>query len=192
LVEAVDRFDPSRGIEFPSFAVPTILGELKRYLRDHSRLVRCPQSLLELRAAVLAKEPELTGRSGRPPAVSEIAEALGQPVDQVLEALAVEETGRPRSLDELLPAVESGLPGTLAACLGAEDPELARVEERVGWAQMLNKLEPKLEKVMRLRYYGDLSQQETARRLGISQMQVSRLERRAIARLRTLEPIVEQ
>jgi RNA polymerase sigma-B factor len=185
LMKAVDRFDPTRGIGFPTFAVPTILGELKRYLRDQSRLVRCPRSLVDLRAAVLAKEQELTRRFGRSPTLTEIAAALGTPLDRVVGSMTIEETCHPYSLDDLLPSRENQPPLALQECLGAEDPELETVEDRIVWGQVLNQLDPRLKKVMRLRYYDNLSQQETARRLGVSQMQISRLERRALDHLRS-------
>jgi RNA polymerase sigma-B factor len=184
LVKAVDRFDPVRGNGFPTFAVPTILGELKRFLRDQSRLVRCPRSLLDLHAAVGAKEGELTQQFGRSPTLTEIAAALGKPLDRVVEAMAIEETCHPCSLDDLPPSREYYPPVALEECVGAEDPELKKVEERIAWEQELDQLDPRLRRVMRLRYYDNLSQREAAQCLGVSQMQVSRLERRALDRLR--------
>ena len=185
LVNAVDRFDLSRGLCFATFAMPTILGEVKRYLRDQSRLLRCPRSLLDLRAAVLATEQDLAGRFGQSPTLSEIAAALGTPLDRVVEAMAIEETCHPCSLDDLRPSRENYPVPSVEEFLGAEDPELEQVEERIVWAQELDQLDPRLKTVMELRYYDDLSQQETARRLGVSQMQISRLERRALDDLRS-------
>jgi RNA polymerase sigma-B factor len=184
LVKAVDRFNPTCGSRFGSFAVPTIQGEVKRYLRDYSRPVRCPRPLLDLRAATAAKERQLTLKFGHSPTLAELADALNVELDQVVEAMAIEETCHPHSLDRLLPVGEQGEPVPLEECLGAEDPELARAEQRILWSQVLGKLEPQLRQVVALRYYQNLTQQETSHRLGVSQMQVSRLERRAIERLR--------
>jgi RNA polymerase sigma-B factor len=184
LVKAADRFDPDRGTRFSTFAVPTIEGEVKRYLRDYSRLVRPPRSLLELHDAVVAAEAELTARSGRSPTVTAIAAALGVEIDRVLDAMAMEDTCHPSSLDGLQETTEREASAALHRCLGRDDPELARVEERLAWTGALDTLPPPLRSVIELRYYEDLTQSEIARRLGISQMQVSRLERRALEKLR--------
>jgi RNA polymerase sigma-B factor len=184
LIKAVDRFNPSSGNHFGSFAVPTIQGEVKRYLRDYSRPVRCPRPLLDLRAALAAKERELSLKSGQSPTLAELADAVGVDMEQVVEAMAIEETCHPHSLDRLLPVGEQAEPVPLEECLGEDDPELEKAEERILCTQVLEKLEPLLQQVVRLRYYQSLTQQETAHRLGVSQMQVSRLERRALERLR--------
>jgi RNA polymerase sigma-B factor len=184
LIKAIDRYDPATGYCFSSFAVPTILGELRHYLRDQSHLVRCPRPLINLHDAVKARERELTKETGQVPALGEVAASLGVPVDRVAEAMAMEEICRPWSLDAPVPPKEAEQPVTLEDCLGEEDPELTRAEERVAWRQMLERLDPRLKQVIELRFYQNLSQQESARRLGVSQMHVSRLERRALDRLR--------
>lgn len=182
LVRAVDRYDRAKGNPFPAFAIPTIRGELRHYLRDQSRLVRCPRPLINRRAAVMGKEQELAGRLGRSPSMDEIAAALGISLDQVVEALAIEETCHPYSLDSPLPSTADNGPLLFEECLGAADPELERVEEEVAWQQELGTLGPQLRKVLQLRYYGNLSQRETAERMGVSQMHVSRLESQAAAK----------
>jgi RNA polymerase sigma-B factor len=184
LVKAVDRFDPGRGYSFPSFAVPTIQGEIKRYLRDHTRLIRCPRSLQRVRDAVIARSRDLTRTAGCPPSLAEVAAALNIDLDTVVEAMAVDDTCRPCSLNRLMLHSEQDQAATLEECVGAPDPELERVEERVSCSQMLRVLAPKLEEVLRLRYQDNLSQKEVAHRLGVSQMQISRLERRALDCLR--------
>ncbi|MBI3910055.1 MAG: sigma-70 family RNA polymerase sigma factor [Armatimonadetes bacterium] len=184
LVKAVDHFNPALGNRFSSFAVPTILGELKRYLRDHSRPVRPPRSLLDLHAAVVAKDRELTVRIRRTPAIPELASALSVEPDQVTEALAIEEACHPYSLDGLMESLERDQPVVLEECLGVEDPGLAQIEAQVAWSQAVNELDPPLKEIIELRYYRNLTQREAARRLGVSQMHVSRLERRALDRLR--------
>jgi RNA polymerase sigma-B factor len=184
LVEAIDRFDPTDGHRFSSFALPTILGELRHYLRDQSRLIRCPRPLFDLRAAVIARVQEHRRQSGHEPRLTEIAHELGVALEHVKEAMAVEDTCHPSSLDQALPGREEDRSMLPEELLGAEDPELARVEERVGWRQVLERLDPRLREVIELRFYQNLSQEKAAGRLGVSQMQVSRLERRAIDRLR--------
>jgi RNA polymerase sigma-B factor len=183
LMKAVDRFDPGSGNAFSSYAVPTIVGEIKRYLRDQSRLVRPTRSLLDLRVRARAREAELTAVTGRSPTVAELAEALGLDLERVVEAMAMEETCHPRSLDALLRSSDSEHTGVLEQCLGQEDPELERVETCVACRQALALLEPRLRTVIQLRYYQNLTQKQAARRLGVSQMQVSRLERRALHQL---------
>lgn len=184
LIKAIDRFDPSSGPPFSSFAMPTILGELRHNLRDGSRPVRCPRRLQALRAAALDRQRALRQQWGHDPTLAEVAQDLGVELDQVVEAMAVEEVCHPRSLDQPVRGQTEDQSSRGEDLLGAEDPELARVEERVGWRQLLNRLDPRLRQVIELRYYQNLSQQKTAGRLGVSQMQVSRLERRAIERLR--------
>lgn len=184
LVEAIDRFDPADGRPFVAFALPTILGELRHYLRDQSRPIRCPRPLLALRAAVVARQRDLRLQYGRDPSLAEIAGAMGIPLEQVVEAMALEDTCHPASLNQALPGREEDRSALPEELLGAEDPELARVEERVGWRQVLDRLEPRLRRVIELRFYQNLSQAKTAGCLGVSQMQISRLERRALDRLR--------
>jgi RNA polymerase sigma-B factor len=184
LIEAIDRFDPASGHHFSSFAVPTILGELRHYLRDQSRLIRCPRPLFDLRAAVIARQCDLRQQIGRDPSLAETARDLGVDLEQVVEAMATEDTCHPASFDQMPPGHEEDRSALSEECLGAEDPELARVEERIGWRQVLDHLDPRLREVIELRFYQNLSQEKAAGRLGVSQMQVSRLERRAIDRLR--------
>jgi RNA polymerase sigma-B factor len=184
LIEAIDRFDPTSGHHFSSFALPTILGELRHYLRDQSRLIRCPRPLFDLRAAVIARRRNLRQQIGRDPSLAEIARDLGTDLEHVVEAMATEDICHPASFDQAPSGQEEDRSPLSEECLGAEDPELARVEERIGWRQVLEHLDPRLREVIELRYYQNLSQERAAGRLGVSQMQVSRLERRAIDRLR--------
>jgi RNA polymerase sigma-B factor len=184
LMKAVDRFDPGLGYSFASFAVPTIAGEIKRYMRDQSRPVRCPRSLLELHAKVVARQAELRSWSGREPTLAEVAEAMDVELEAVVEALAVEDIGHPWSLNGRVTLRGPQEEVTLEDCLGAEDSELQRVEERVACNQVLDRLNPVLKKVIQLRYYGHMSQAQAAQQLGVSQMHVSRLERRGLNMLR--------
>jgi RNA polymerase sigma-B factor len=183
LMKAVDRFDPASGNAFSSFAVPTIVGEVRRYLRDQSRLVRPTRSLLDLRVRVRDKEAELTAATGRCPTFAALAEALGIGLERITDAMAMEETCHPCSLDMLVQRPESDAPTMLEQCFGEEDPALARVETSVACRQALALLDPRLRAVIRLRYYQNLTQAQAAKRLGVSQVQVSRLERRALHQL---------
>jgi RNA polymerase sigma-B factor len=175
LVKAVDRFDPTRDNGFFAFAFPTVLGEIKRYLRDHTHMIRCPRSLHELRDQVRSRQKELTRETGRAPTLAELAEMLRVDLDQVVEAMAMEETCRPCSLDKVVGLNPEHRPLTLGECLGKEDESLHQVEARVAWDQILDHLAPQMRRIIELRYFHQLSQSEAGQRLGISQMHVSRL-----------------
>ena len=186
LVKAVDRFDPATHYRFSTFAVPTIVGEIKHHFRDHSRPIQVPRALQKLAAEVSRSNQELTQRLGRPPQAVEVAASLGIPEDQVLEALAVDSIGRPISLDREAETDDSGeRHGMLEECLGMDDAHLAQVEHRISVSQALRRLSEPYRTVIELRYFSELTQCEVAQRLGVSQMNVSRMERRALERLRT-------
>lgn len=186
LIKAVDRFDPATSYRFSTFATPTILGEIKRYFRDHSRPVHVPRGLQELAVRVESANRELTRALDRHPTPEELAAFLEVPEERVIEALRVEEGSRPLSLDAEMETGDTGdCPGMLAHCLGAEDTELEGAEYRVSMRQALRHLSDSLQRIIQMRYFAGLSQREVARRLGLSQMQISRLEKRALAELRS-------
>jgi RNA polymerase sigma-B factor len=186
LVKAVDRFDPTTCFRFTTFATPTILGEIKRHFRDHSRSVHVPRGIQELASKAERANRELTRRLGRAPVIAELAAELGVSEERVLEAQSMEENCRPLSLDVDADASDSGeRAGDLTATLGSEDAGLASAEHRVGLGQALSHLSTQLRAVIQLRYIADLSQREVARRLNLSQMQVCRMEKRALRELRT-------
>ncbi|MDQ3933668.1 MAG: SigB/SigF/SigG family RNA polymerase sigma factor [Actinomycetota bacterium] len=181
LVLAARRFDPERGTPFVSFAVPTILGELRRHLRDHGWAVRVPRGLQEDYMRVAAARDELGGSLGRAPTPRELADHLGMSVEAVLEATeagAAYETG---SLDGAPGGDEESQP-VLAS---VNEPGYALVEYgvsvRPAWAQ----LSEHQRAAVKLRFVDDLTQSEIAARIGVSQMQVSRLLRQALDRLRS-------
>jgi len=185
LVKAVDRFDPSTNYRFSTFATPTILGEIKRYFRDHSRAMHVPRSVQELVVQVERATREMTRQLGRGPTSAELAARLGVAEERVVEALALEEVSHPLSLDgEVQSSNEGEGAATLEHCLGTEDPGLERVESQVCVRQLLCHLDERHQQIVKLRYLAGLSQREVARQLGLSQMQVSRLERRALTELR--------
>jgi RNA polymerase sigma-B factor len=183
LLKAIDRFDPARGIAFTSFAVPTIMGELKRYFRDHGWTVRVPRELQELAARLDAVTDELTARLRRAPTAGELATRCGASVEQVLEALATPTAHHPVSLDR--PRDADGEP---AEGPGAEDPVLAGIEDDDAFEARLAVLSERARIVMRLRFRHELRQREIGERLGVSQMQISRLIARSLTTLNHDEP----
>ncbi len=183
LIHAVDRFDTSRGCAFTSFAVPTIVGELKRHFRDRGWAVRPPRSLQELSLRVDRATRSLTQQLDRQPTVAEIAQALDRDVEHILEAQRAR-VGRsalslhaPRGAD-LGPALED-------EC-GREDDGYHRAESRAVLDRLLTLLPARDREVIRLRFVADMTQAEIGDALGISQMQVSRILRSAIDRLREI------
>lgn len=184
LVAALNRFDPEIGCPFEAFATPTIAGEVKRYLRDQTRMLRPPRGLVELRYAARDMECRLVARNGRSPTISEIADALGVELDHVVEAMALEETCHPRSLDGLMDSPDCDHGVSRAEFLGAEDPALTSADTRLVLQEAVAALEPRLREVIELCFYEGLPQKEAAARLGVSQMQVSRLQRLALEQLR--------
>jgi RNA polymerase sigma-B factor len=182
LLKAIDRYDPARGMAFSSFAVPTILGELRRYFRDLGWAVRPPRELQELSLRVARAGEELTGRLGRSPTAAELAERCDTSVEHVLEALATRSAHRPESLDR--PRYDDEDSETAGERLGArEDPELARAEAAVVVDDLMKVLSERERTILRLRFHEELTQAEIGARMGCSQMHVSRLIRRAIERL---------
>lgn len=187
LIKAVDRFDTRRGVEFTTYATPTIVGEIRRYLRDTLWSIHVPRRLRELNNALVRTVERLTQRLMRPPTIPELARETGVPCEAVRKALDVGHAYRPTSLDAVASEEpHAQTPLSLLHLVGREDPRLTQVEDRLTLQQVLAKLPPQEREVMRLTFYRGLPQAAIARRLGISQMHVSRLRRRALVRLRTL------
>ena len=184
LVRAIDRFDSSRGTTFSTFAVPTILGELRRHFRDRTWAVRVPRELRDLAAAVEHAAEGLAAELGRSPSLAEVADAVGQSVEHVMAAREAALAYRCDSIDRPLRADEAGGGATLADLLGEADDELSRVEAGVMLDQLAEvTLSERDRVVLRLRFEHDLLQREIADRIGVSQMQVSRILRDAMDRL---------
>jgi RNA polymerase sigma-B factor len=181
LVKAIDRFDPDRGIAFSSFAVPTILGELKRYFRDLGWSVRVPRVLQELAASVDAATERLTVELRRTPTAAEVAVDCDTTVELVLEARATSSAHRPESLDR---PVGDDDAGSLGELLGSDDPGYDEVDRAWDIHAQLAPLPTREQTIVRLRFEDDLTQRDIGQLLGISQMQVSRLLREAVTRLR--------
>jgi RNA polymerase sigma-B factor len=178
LLKAIDRFDPDRPTAFSSFAVPTIVGELKRHFRDRAWSVRVPRDLQELALRVERVADDLGRRLGRAPTPEEIGDQIGVTVEQVLEAREAAGAYRALSLDRPREEDEEVLP------MGAEDPGFAHAEDAVTVQRLMAMLTEREREVLRLRFQEDLTQSEIGRRVGVSQMHVSRLIRQALTRLR--------
>jgi RNA polymerase sigma-B factor len=186
LVKAVDRFDVARGVAFSSYAVPTIMGEIKRHFRDRTWAVRVPRDLQELALRVDRVVAELTRELGRAPSVDEVARAVDTECEDILEAMQASSAYRATSL-ETPRAGGEGEPGdTLGDSVGRVDDGFNRAEQRAVLHALMRSLTPREREVVRLRFEEDLTQAEIGERIGVSQMQVSRVLRQAIARLRTL------
>jgi RNA polymerase sigma-B factor len=185
LVKAIDRFDLSRDVAFSSYAVPTILGEIKRYFRDRTWSVRVPRDLQELALRVDRKVSELSTDLRRQPTVTEIAEAVGIEEEDVLEAL--EASGAYRATSLSTPRGTEDEPGeTLGDTVGTSEEGFGLAESRATLEQLMRAVTPREREVLRLRFEEDLTQAEIGERIGVSQMQVSRIIRQSIARLRTV------
>ncbi|HET6506562.1 MAG TPA: SigB/SigF/SigG family RNA polymerase sigma factor [Baekduia sp.] len=182
LLKAVDRFDPARGIAFSSFAVPTIVGELRRHFRDRCWSVRPPRELQERALEVDKYRTELTSRLGRSPSVREIGQALELADEQVLEALQAQQGMRAASLDAPRGNGDDQ-DATLADAHGILDPELMRAEHRATISRLFERLDERERRVLRLRFQEDMTQEQIGKIVGVSQMQVSRIIRGAIAKL---------
>ncbi|HEY7933815.1 MAG TPA: SigB/SigF/SigG family RNA polymerase sigma factor, partial [Solirubrobacteraceae bacterium] len=183
LVKAIDRFDTGRGTAFSSFAVPTILGELKRHFRDRTWSVRVPRDLQELALRVDQTVTRLGAGRRRSPSVGEIARAVEASEEQVLEALEAMGAYRASSLDVPRGAREEE-GESLAEGLGGEDAGFQHAEERATLEPLLARISERERTVLGLRFGADLTQAEIGERIGVSQMQVSRLIRQALMRLR--------
>ncbi|HEX2016918.1 MAG TPA: SigB/SigF/SigG family RNA polymerase sigma factor [Solirubrobacteraceae bacterium] len=184
LIKAIDRFDPQREVVFSSYAVPTILGELKRHFRDRTWSVRVPRDLQELALRVDRTVTSLSLDLRRSPSVTEIAETVGASEEQVLEALEAAGAYRATSLDSPRGAAEEDGGDTLADSFGTEEGGFDLAEHRATLGPLLESISPRERTVLELRFGEDLTQAEIGARIGVSQMQVSRLIRQALARLR--------
>jgi RNA polymerase sigma-B factor len=184
LVKAIDRFDLEREVAFSSYAVPTILGEIKRYFRDRTWSVRVPRDLQELALRVDRAVDQLSVDLHRQPTVPEIAAKVGFDEEDVLEALEASGAYRATSLESPRGAEdESG--DTLGDTLGTEELGFTLAEDRATIAHLLRSITPREREVLRLRFQEDLTQAEIGERIGVSQMQVSRIIRQSLGRLRS-------
>ena len=180
LLKAVERFDPYRGLQFSSFATPTITGELKRHFRDRGWAVRVPRRMQELHLQLDRMVAELSQALGRAPTPSEIAERAGVLEEEVLESMEASSLYRLPSLDA---GRDDEMGNGYSTRLGVEDPELKSVETRATVAKLLEQLPVREQQIVYLRFFEGLTQSEIAERVGISQMHVSRLLAKSLAAL---------
>lgn len=185
LINAVDRFEPDRGIKFSTYATPTIVGEIKRYFRDRSWNLKVPRWLQELNLQVTRANDTLAQQVGRPPTVAEIAEHVGCTEEDALKAMELGNAYDTVSLDTRL-ALEGDAALTLSDSIGVQDLELDQIESYDDLKAALEQLDNREKMILYLRYFQDQSQTEVARRLGISQMHVSRLQHKALRKLKDI------
>lgn len=185
LIKAVDRFDADRTTAFSSFAVPTILGELRRHFRDRTWSVRVPRELQETALKLDGAVEEFARVHGRSPTIEELSGQLGASEEQVLEAMQASRARHSSSLDAPVSGEEDETI-TVGASMGRTDDGFEDAEQRAVLAPLLASLDDREREVVRLRFEADLTQAEIAERVGCSQMQVSRLLRRSIERMQTL------
>lgn len=183
LVNAINRFDVDAGSHFLSFAVPTMMGEVRRHFRDNGWWVRAPRQLQELHLRINATTPGLTQQLGRAPTASELAEELGVDREQVVEGLSVGSSYSAISIDAGAERDDERT-ASLIATLGADDPNLDHITDRETLRPILQRLPPRYRQVLILRFFESLPQIQIGERMGISQMQVSRLIAQALNRLR--------
>lgn len=181
LIKAARRYDPERGTPFPSYAIPTMVGELRRHFRDMCWAVRVPRGLQELSLRVQGALDRLTRELGRSPTTEEVAQEIGVSADEVLEALETSSAYSAVSLDA--PVYDEDMP-SLGDQLGEPEGLLEQIEARESVKRVLASLPARERRILTLRFFGGRTQAEIAREMGISQMHVSRLIARTLARLR--------
>ncbi|MBM7509793.1 RNA polymerase sigma-B factor [Nocardioides salarius] len=182
LIKSVDRFDPERGVEFSTYATPTIIGEIKRYFRDKGWAIRVPRRLQELRMQIGSATAELTQSLGRSPTAGELAERVGCSVEEIIEGIESSNAYSTLSLD----ATDDSDDGTssMLDALGADDEGLEHVEIRESLKPLLDRLEPREKRILLLRFFKNQTQSQIAEEIGVSQMHVSRLLSRTLDQLR--------
>lgn len=181
LVEAIDRFDPDRGVQFASFARPTILGELRRHFRDHRRWIRLPRKIQELKLRLNEATEYLTHATGRTPTPAELAVYLDASVEDLTEALATDDGFTPLSLDHPLGSDD----GASYLDSLATDGDLSDVVDHASLWPLIQQLPAREQHMLLLRFYGNKSQSEIADQLGVSQMHISRLLHQTLTTLRS-------
>jgi RNA polymerase sigma-B factor len=180
LLHALNRFEPDRGLNFLSYAIPTITGEMRRHFRDRTWSVHVPRALKDLQGPVRDTVARLSDELGRAPRPSEIADRLGTTREQVIQALHAQDAYHPTSLDTPIGAGS----GTLGETFGDLDSTLDRIENRHALRPLLDRLPAREREILVLRFFGELTQTQIAQRMGLSQMHVSRLLTQTLNRLR--------
>jgi RNA polymerase sigma-B factor len=182
LIKSIDRFDLDRGVEFSTYATPTIIGEIKRYFRDKGWAIRVPRRLQELRLQISATTAELTQVLGRSPTPRELAEAIGCSVEEIVEGIESGNAYSTLSLDASDDGDEGGV--SMLDLMGLDDEELEQVEIRESIKPLLEALPAREKRILLLRFFKNKTQSEIADEIGVSQMHVSRLLSRTLDQLR--------
>ncbi|WP_141013943.1 RNA polymerase sigma factor SigF [Nocardioides sambongensis] len=183
LIKSIDRFDTERGVEFSTYATPTIIGEIKRYFRDKGWAIRVPRRLQELRMQITSATAELTQSLGRSPTPRELAEAIGCSVEEIVEGMESSNAYSTLSLDATDDG-EDGAGQSMLDALGVDDEGLEHVELRESIKPLLESLPAREKKILLLRFFKNMTQSQIAAEIGVSQMHVSRLLTRTLAQLR--------
>ncbi|MFJ6725031.1 MULTISPECIES: RNA polymerase sigma factor SigF [unclassified Streptomyces] len=183
LIKAIDRFELSREVEFTSFAIPYIVGEIKRFFRDTSWAVHVPRRLQEARVQLARASEELSSRLGRSPTLKELSELMSLPEDEVIEARLASNGYNSSSLDAAIGGSEDG-ESALQDFIGAEDAALDLVEDFHALAPLIAELGERDRRIIHMRFVEELTQAQIGEHLGVSQMHVSRLLSRTLTRLR--------
>lgn len=182
LIKAVDRFESGRGVEFSTYATPTVIGEIKRHFRDKGWAIRVPRRLQELRMQISSASAEMTQRLGRSPTASELASEIGCSVEEIVEGIESSQAYSTLSLDAS-EDTDDGPPSILAT-LGATDEGIEHVELRESIKPLLEGLGEREKKILMLRFFKNMTQSQIAEEIGVSQMHVSRLLTRTLKQLR--------
>jgi RNA polymerase sigma-B factor len=183
LIKSIDRFDTERGVEFSTYATPTIIGEIKRYFRDKGWAIRVPRRLQELRMQIGAATAELTQSLGRSPTPRELAENIGCTVEEIVEGIESSNAYSTLSLDATDDSDEGS--SSMLDAIGVDDAGLEHVEIRESIKPLLEQLAPREKKILLLRFFKNMTQSQIAEEIGVSQMHVSRLLTRTLEQLRT-------
>ncbi len=185
LIKAVDRFDTGRGVEFSTYATPTIVGEIKRHFRDRGWSIRVPRRLQEMRQQIGLATAELSQKSGRSPTVAELAEALDLSEEEILEGLESAQAYSTLSIDSSGGGDDDSESSSLTDTLGAEDDALEGVEYRESLKPLLAALSDRERQIITMRFFKNMTQAQIAEEVGVSQMHVSRLLTKALLELRS-------
>jgi RNA polymerase sigma-B factor len=184
LIKAVDRFEPDRGVQFSTFATPTMVGEIKRHFRDKGWAIRVPRRLQELRLSISRATAELSQSTGRSPTVAELAAYLDVTEEDILEGMESAQAYATLSLDaSSADGTEEG--ATLVETLGEDDPGIGEVEARQTLDPLLAGLPPRERRIIQMRFFENMTQSQIAEQVGVSQMHVSRLLAKSLAQMRT-------
>ena len=184
LMNAINRFDPAKGPSFIGFAIPTMMGEVRRYFRDHSWGMRVPRRLRELHVQISRTTAELTQKLGRAPTASELSQTLAVPHEEIVECLVAGDAYQLESLDAPLGPDGSGKARLVADAIGDADPQIDHITNRESVRILLAALPQRQREVLYMRFFESMTQSQIAERIGVSQMQVSRILANTLQSLR--------